>query len=96
MLDLHQLIVIIELTNPVMKLAVQIQTEDYYMIGWAPRYLVSDLVHTIASSPSEYKAKVVRVNPAPAPVMQRLLIELTGRWPDYKPMSSPDFEPLVA
>lgn len=90
------LYVTVELTNPVMKLAVQIQTTDYYVIGWAPRYLVSDLVHAIANSPSEYTAKVVRVNLAPAPVMQRLLIELTGRWPNYQPMSSDDFEPLVA
>jgi hypothetical protein len=66
------------------------------MIGWAPRYLVSDLVHAIANSPSEYKAKVIRVNPAPAPAKQRLLIESTGRWPDYQPMSSGDFEPLAA
>ena len=92
----ENLYVTIELTNPVTRLAVQIQTEDYYVIGWAPRYLVTDLVHAIANSPGEYKAKVVRLNPAPAPVMQRLLIELTGRWGDYQPMSSSDFEPLAA
>ena len=86
----------VELTNPIMKLAVQIQTRDYYMIGWAPRYLVADLVQAIADSQGEYKAKVVRLNPAPAPVMQRLLIEMTGRWPNYQPMSSTDFEPLAA
>jgi len=90
------LYVAVELTNPVMRLAVQIQTQDYYMIGWAPRYLVTDLVHAIAQSPAEYSAKVIRVNPAPAPSKQRLLIELTGRWPDYQPMSSGDFEPLAA
>ncbi len=92
----ENLYVTIELTNPVMRLAVQIQTEDYYMIGWAPRYLVADLVQAIANSPSEYKARVIRVNRAPAPAQQRLLIELTGRWPDYQPMSSGDFELLVA
>jgi len=86
----------IELTNAIVLVTVQIQTKDYYMIGWAPRYLVTDLVHAIASSPSEYKAKVIRVNPAPAPAKQRLLIELTGRWPDYQPMSSGDFELLAA
>jgi hypothetical protein len=90
------LYVTVELTNPVMKLAVQIQTEDYYVIGWAPRYLVTELVQLLANSPNEYAANVVRLNPAPAPIMQRLLIELKGRWPNYEPMSSPDFEPLVA
>jgi hypothetical protein len=92
----ENLYVTIELTNPVTRLAVQVQTEDYYVIGWAPRYLVADLVHAIANSPGDYKATVVRLNPAPAPAKQRLLIELTGRWLDYQPMSSPDFEPLAA
>lgn len=91
----EELYVTIELTNPTSRLAVQIQTQDYYVIGWAPRYLVDDLVRAIALSPGDYGAKVVRINPAPAPSKQRLLVELTGRWPDYEPMSSGDFELLV-
>jgi hypothetical protein len=75
---------------------VQIQTEDYYMIGWAPRYLVADLVRAIAQSPGEYRAKVVRVNPAPALSRQRLLIELSGRWINYELMAGGEFEPLAA
>lgn len=92
----EELYVTVELTNPVTRLAVQIQTLDYYVIGWAPRYLVTDLVHAMAKAPTEYKAKVVRLNHAPAPSKQRLLIELTGRWPDYQPMSSDDFKLLAA
>ncbi len=88
------LYVTIELTNPATQLAVQIQTVEYYMIGWAPRYSVGDLVHAIAQAPSGYVAKVVRVNPAPAPAKQRLLVELGGRWPNYEPMTMGDFEPL--
>ena len=84
----------IELTNPTARLAVQIQTEDYHMIGWAPRYLAEDLVRAIVSS-GDYGARVVRINPAPAPSGQRLLVEFAGRWPDYEPMSSGDYEPLV-
>jgi len=89
------LYVTIELTNPASQLAVQIQTQDYYMIGWAPRYLVDDLVRAIALSPGEYGARVVRINPVPAPSKQRLLVELEGRWPNYEPMTAGDFEPLV-
>lgn len=89
------LYVTIELTNPATRLAAQIQTQDYYMIGWAPRYLVGDLVHAIAESPSDYEARVVRINPSPAPAKQRLLVELTGRWPDYEPMAVGDFELLA-
>lgn len=89
------LYVTIEVTNPTTRLAVQIQTRDYYMIGWAPRYLVGDLVQAIAKSPNDYGARVVRINPSPAPAKQRLLVELTGRWPDYEPMVAGDFELLV-
>ena len=91
-----KLYIAIELTNPVTHLAVQIQTAgDYYMIGWAPRYLVRDLVSAIAKAPGEYKARVVRINPLPAPSKQRLLVELSGHWPDYQPMTTDDFCPLT-
>lgn len=89
------LYVAIELTNPATQFAVQIQTVDYYMIGWAPRYLVQDLVASIAQASGRYEANVVRINPMPAPSKQRVLIEFRGNWPGYEPMTSPDFEPLV-
>ena len=85
----------LELTNPATQMAVQIQTEDYSMIGWAPRYLVSDLMAAIAKAPGDYEAQVVRVNPVPAPSKQRLLVELRGHWPDYDPMTNAEFRPLV-
>lgn len=91
----EKLYVTIELTNPTSQLAVQIQTLDYHVIGWSPRYLVSDLVNAIAKAPGDYQAKVVQVNPVPAPAKQRLLVELRGHWPDYEPMSKDDFAPLV-
>ncbi len=91
-----KLYVALELTNPATQLAVQIQTEDYYVIGWAPRYLVHDLVSAIAKAPGDYKAQVIQVNPMPAPSKQRMLIELSGHWPDYEPMTTVDFEPLTA
>jgi hypothetical protein len=91
----EKLHIAIELTNPAARSAVQIQTEDYYVIGWAPRYLVVDLITAIAKAPGDYEANVVRVNPAPAPSKQRLLVELRGHWPDYEPMTAADFEPLT-
>ena len=90
-----KLYVTLELTNPVAGVAVQIQTTDYHVIGWAPRYLVDDLVQAMAYAPGKYAAKVVRINPSPAPSKQRLLVELSGSWPDYKPMATGDFEPLI-
>jgi hypothetical protein len=85
------LYVTLELTNPVSGVAVQIQTQDYQVIGWAPRYLVDDLVHATG----EYAARVVRINPSPVPSKQRLLVELSGSWPKYEPMATGDFEPLI-
>ncbi|MCY4201775.1 MAG: hypothetical protein OXD38_04050, partial [Aestuariivita sp.] len=75
----EKLYLTLELTNPATRLAVQIQTTDYHMIGWAPRYLVGDLTAAMNESP-EYSARVVRVNPQPAPSSQRVLIEVRGRW----------------
>jgi len=91
----EKLYLALELTNPVTQLAVQIQTVDYQMIGWAPRYLVEDLTGTLTRSPGKYDARVVQVNPIPAPSKQRLLIELRGAWPGYEPMATEDFEPLT-
>ena len=91
----EKLYVTLELTNPATRLAVQIQTLDYHMIGWAPRYLVHDLTKAMAESPGTYAACVVRVNPLPAPSKQRLLIEMTGNWGSHEPMTDEDFEPLV-
>lgn len=91
----ERLYVTLELTNPVAGLAVQLQTLDYHVIGWAPRYLVKDLMMAMAESPGTYAAHVVRVNPEPAPSRQRLLIELTGNWGRHEPMTDRDFQPLV-
>ncbi len=92
----EELYVTLELTNPATGLAVQMQTKDYYMIGWAPRYLVTDLV--AAMGHGTFGAKVVRINPETILLKQRVLIEMYGRWDRdrYKPMSSEDFKPLAS
>ncbi len=87
----------LELNNPATRLALQILTQDYHMIGWAPRYLIGDLKKAIDDSPEAVIGKVVKVNPAPAPTNQRVLIELTGRLPEgHSPMSDPDFQLIAA
>jgi hypothetical protein len=93
----ERLNIALELTNPATGFAVQVQTEDYFMIGWAPRYLVADLARAIATSPGRFAAHVVRLNPSPAPSRQRLLVEFRGQWPaGQEPMSTEEFLPLVA
>lgn len=90
----EKLYVTLELTNPVSVLAVQIQTTDYHVIGWAPRYLVPDLAAAMAET-ANYSADVVRINPQPAPSKQRVLVEMRGRWDEHEPMKSEDLMPLV-
>ena len=95
--DGEPLYVTVELTNPKTTTAVQIQSEDYYMLGWSPNYLVHDLVNAMANSPDKLHAKVIKINPAPAPSKQRILIELSGQWPkNYKPMDGLEFTPLIS
>jgi hypothetical protein len=92
-----QLRLAIELNNPATKIAVQLQSgEDYHMLGWAPRYLIKDLILALMEQPFDVTAKVIKVNPEPAPAKQRVLIELDGQLPEsHKPMSTAEFVPLV-
>jgi hypothetical protein len=93
----EELRIALELNNPATRLALQVETQDYHMIGWAPRYLIGDLKKAIDDSPEAVIGKVVKVNPAPAPANQRVLIELTGRLPEgHAPMSSADFQLINA
>lgn len=88
----------LELNNPATGVAVQLQTaDDYHMIGWAPRYLVEDLVRAITCAPADLSATVERINLPPAPANQRMLVSFEGKLPTaVEPMSSPDFQPLAA
>ncbi len=91
MTDGELLRVAVELNNPATGLAVQLQTNDYHMVGWAPRYLVNDLVRMIVETPG-IQARLVKKNPPDAPAHQRFLMDLTGNWPkNYEPMSGDDF-----
>ena len=92
----EELYMTLEPANPATGLAVQMQTTDYHVIGWTPRYLVQDLAAAMMEAPCAYKAKVAGLNPQPAPSKQRVLIEMTGNWGQREPMSSEDFRPLVA
>lgn len=90
----EELYVKLEPKNPATRMAVQIQTTDYYIIGRTPRYLVNDMVAAMKESP-EYSAHVVKVNSHPVSLNQHLLIEMRGFWHRHEPMSNDDFQPLV-
>ncbi|ALA57890.1 hypothetical protein [Nitrospira moscoviensis] len=90
--------VAVELNNPATGAAIQLMTaDDYFMVGWAPRYLIKDMLAAIAGGVENMRAHVVRNNPPPAPHNQRVLVELEGMFQvGYQPMSSEEFLPLVA
>ena len=88
--------VAIEVTNAATSFAVQMQTLNRVVIGYAPRYLVQDLVQVISRCSLPVSAKVSRLNSPPAPPSQRLLIAFEGCWPEgYEPMSGEQFRPLA-
>ena len=89
--------VMVEVNNPATRLAVCLLTDndEYTMVGWAPRYLVTDLIKCIPEAP-KIKATVVKVNNAHAPINQSVLVEYSGQAPEsHHLMDSPDFSPLV-
>jgi len=87
-----QLQVSVELNNPATGTAIQLTTSDYAFLGWAPRYLVSDILNAVEESP-QIAANVVRVNDVGVPLNRRILIELAGKLPaNHEPMSGPDYK----
>ena len=90
-----KLYVVMEFNNPVTMLGVQIQTTDYHMIGWAPRYLAQDLAMAMVESAGEYEVEVVHVPEKSDRMGQKALIEMRGRWKKHEPMSGDDYVPLI-
>lgn len=73
----------------------QLQSTDGHIMGWVPRYLVSDLVGAMVEF-TELTATVIRSNSQEAPLARRLLIEMAGRLPaSVVPMNSADFKPVA-
>ncbi len=91
----EQLRVMVELDNPVTRLALALHTDDYQMVGWAPRYLVADLQHGVSQA-LVLSARIVKINEGAVPLNRRVLVEMTGCVStDYVPMETPDFRPLA-
>src|SRR5260370_11607067 len=66
------------------------------LLGYVPRYLWGD-VHGLQQAVGEdaVTVSVHRVNAPPTPAQFRLLCALDSPWPEgFRPLSSPDFEPL--
>jgi hypothetical protein len=87
--------VAIEVNNPATGYAVQLQTRDGHLLGWAPRYLVSDLRAALLEH-ATITATVRRINRMGAPFARRVLVELQGGVPaNFEPMTSEEYRVLA-
>lgn len=89
----EELMVSLEYNNPSKSLALKFVTsDDHIFLGWAPRYLVPDLLPALVDS-THVRAIVVRNNQLGTPLNRRTLIQLSGTLPpEYEPMRGKNFE----
>ena len=69
-----------ELNNPVTTYGLVVYTQEYYMLGWLPRYIAEAIQQSGDWASLEAEVTVAQVNPH-APLSQRLLVNFTGRLP---------------
>lgn len=93
-----ELRVAVELNNPVATHAILVYTQDYYVLGWLPRYVAEGIHRGADWTIADAKATVARVSPD-APLSHRVLLDFTGRLPpgvspmrdmeQYRPLAGP-------
>jgi len=84
-----------ELNNPVTSYSLVVYTQEYYMLGWLPRYIAEAMQKSGKSTNLEIDVAVARVNRY-APMNQRLLVDFSGRLPPgVNPMDDlPQYQPI--
>ncbi|WP_375467966.1 HIRAN domain-containing protein [uncultured Nostoc sp.] len=86
-----------EFQNPYDPRALLLCTEDHYIVGYCPRYIVDDVFKLKNKNPELVKVYVERVNPVPTALQLRLLCNMTAEWhEDFRPFSSREYQPVVA
>ena len=84
-----------ELNNPVTTHGLVVYTQEYYLLGWLPRY-IAEAIHQIGDWASlDADVAVAQVN-RHAPLSQRLLVSFSGRLPPgVHPMRDlPQYQPI--
>ena len=84
-----------ELNNPATSHAILVSSDDYYMLGWLPRYLVDCMHRDGAWLVEDVEVSVAKVNYY-APLSNRLLVDFRGRLPEgFNPMKDlEEFKPI--
>ena len=84
-----------EFKNP-HELALTLNTEDQYAVGYCPRYLYLEVFDILRREPSLVDLRVERVNLPPIPLQFRLLCHITVRHQDdLHPFSNQIYQPLI-
>jgi hypothetical protein len=90
----EELIASPQLDNPIDPNAIQLVTADHTKVGYAPRYLASEVMDVLNGNVN-CRTFVERVNPHPAPTQQRLLCRLEACWPNsFQPFASDTYQPI--
>ncbi|NES71164.1 MAG: DNA-binding protein [Okeania sp. SIO2D1] len=75
--------------------ALMLRTEDFYLLGFCPRYLLNDVFPLLKKYLDAVKVTLERVNLPPAPLQMRLLCHLIVKHDDFQPFSSEMYESLA-
>ena len=85
-----------EFQNPYDSQALILNTQDHYIVGYCPRYLLAEIFELLREN-SNLKVQVERVNKPPTPLQFRLLCKMNFDAPDdFRPFSSSQYQPLIA
>jgi hypothetical protein len=81
--------------NPYHSQALLLRTNDNYIVGYCPRYIVDDVFQGNNRNPELVKVQVEKVNPVPAPLQLRLLCSITAEGYNYfPPFYSQKYQPV--
>lgn len=85
-----------ELQNPYHSQTLILNTEDHYIVGYCPRYLLAEIFELLRQN-SNLEVQVERVNRPPTPLQFRLLCKMSVHTlDDFHLFSSYQYQPLIA
>ncbi len=85
-----------EFQNPYDSQTLILNTEDHYIVGYCPRYLLAEVFELLRQN-SNLEVQVERVNRPPNPLQFRLLCKMSVHaLDDFRPFSSCQYQPLTA
>jgi len=76
--------------------ALTLNTQDHYIVGYCPRYLLSSVFDLVMRNPQLVDVRVERINPFPTPLRFRFLCKMTYFiLNEVQPFSQDEYQPIV-